>query len=133
MSNEVYVMSFKPVIVLAALISGASYGATPAELLQRWQTSSNQAFSAARGDAFFHAQQGEWSCAPCHTANPRNTGKHKITGKVIEPLAPAGNAKRFTNPAHVEKWFKRNCKDVVGRECTSTEKGDVLTYLLSLK
>jgi hypothetical protein len=33
----------------------------------------------------------------------------------------------------VEKWFKRNCNDVAGRACTALEKGDVLTYLLSLK
>jgi hypothetical protein len=29
--------------------------------------------------------------------------------------------------------FARNCNDVVGRECTLQEKGDVLTWLLSLK
>jgi hypothetical protein len=126
-------MSFKPAFLLAAFFSCASYGATPAELLQQWRSSSTQSFSAARGDAFFHAQQGEWSCSTCHTSNPRNLGKHKITGKVIEPLAPSANAKRFTDAAHVEKWFKRNCKDVVGRECTATEKGDVLTYLMSLQ
>lgn len=59
-------------------------------------------------------------------------GKHSVTGKPIDPLAPAANPERFTNPAKVEKWFKRNCKDVLKRECTPQEKGDVLTYLLSI-
>ena len=33
----------------------------------------------------------------------------------------------------VEKWFRRNCNDVVGRECTAAEKADVLAWLLTLK
>ena len=35
--------------------------------------------------------------------------------------------------AKVEKWFKRNCNDVLGRVCTPLEKGDVLSYLLTVK
>jgi hypothetical protein len=30
----------------------------------------------------------------------------------------------------VEKWFKRNCNDVLARACTPAEKADVLAYLL---
>jgi len=126
-------MSSKWLVLCLALLAGVADAATPAELLAQYHATSAQPFSAGRGDALFRAQQGEWSCATCHTANPRNPGKHKITGKAIEPLAPSTNAKRFTHPAHVEKWFMRNCKDVLGRECTATEKGDVLTYLLTLK
>jgi hypothetical protein len=33
----------------------------------------------------------------------------------------------------MEKWFKRNCGDVLGRVCTPAEKGDVIAYLNSLK
>ena len=51
----------------------------------------------------------------------------------IEPLAPAFNAERFTDQAKVDKWLRRNCKDVFSRECTAPEKADVLAYLLSLK
>jgi len=32
----------------------------------------------------------------------------------------------------VAKWFRRNCKTVLGRECTAQEKGDILTYLSSI-
>jgi hypothetical protein len=75
----------------------------------------------------------EWSCASCHTQNPLSVGKHAKTGKDIAPLAPAANAERLTSPDKVEKWFKRNCNDVLGRTCTPQEKGDVLAFLLSLK
>jgi hypothetical protein len=54
------------------------------------------------------------------------------TGKVISPLAPAADPERFTSTAKVEKWFARNCNDVLGRACTPVEKGDVLAWLLSL-
>ena len=53
-------------------------------------------------------------------------------GKAFSPLAPAANPGRFRNVAKVEKWFKRNCLDVLKRACTPEEKGDVLTYLLSV-
>jgi Domain of unknown function (DUF1924) len=90
-------------------------------------------FSVQRGEQFFNARHGrEWSCATCHTSDPREPGRHATTGKPIAPLAPAANPDRFTNPARVEKWFGRNCNDVLGRTCTATEKGDVLTWLLSL-
>jgi hypothetical protein len=60
-------------------------------------------------------------------------GRHAKTGKPIAPLAPAANTERFTDAAKSEKWFRRNCNDVVGRPCTTQEKGDVLAYLMSLK
>lgn len=64
---------------------------------------------------------------------PTTPGRHASTGKTIAPLAPAANPERFTDTAKVEKWFRRNCKDVLSRECTATEKADVLAYLTSLK
>ena len=35
--------------------------------------------------------------------------------------------------AKTEKWFKRNCNDVVGRECSASEKANVLAWLLTVK
>jgi hypothetical protein len=91
-------------------------------------------FDASRGEQFFKSRHGaDWSCSTCHTENPTAMGQHTVTKKDIKPMAPSANPERFTNTAKVEKWFKRNCKDVVTRECTSQEKGDVLTYLLSLR
>ena len=45
---------------------------------------------------------------------------------------PAFNPERFTETAKVDKWFRRNCNDVLKRECTAAEKADVLAWLLKL-
>lgn len=98
------------------------------------QNPAYQGPSQERGKRFFAELHGrEWSCTSCHTSNPANAGKHAVTNKPIEPLAPSANAARFTREAKVEKWFKRNCNDVLGRTCSPQEKGDVLAYLLTLK
>jgi mono/diheme cytochrome c family protein len=73
------------------------------------------------------------NCAACHTANPTSQGKHAITGKAILPLAPSANPDRFTDSGKTDKWFKRNCNDVLGRECTASEKSDFITYLIGVK
>lgn len=90
--------------------------------------------SAKRGAAFFRqpfAVNGDFpSCTSCHTDNPMNEGRHAVTGKQIKPLAVAANPARFSDPAHVEKWFGRNCRDVVGRQCSNAEKADFITYLM---
>lgn len=112
---------------------------TPQETLsglrqQVSETPGFQGFSATRGEQFFKSTHGnDWSCATCHTQNPATLGKHAKTSKVIQPLAPAANAERFTDQAKVDKWFRRNCNDVLDRACTTLEKGDVLTYLMYLK
>jgi hypothetical protein len=120
-------------------LSAAAAAATPAEIQKGFETAARAAapgfngFSAERGQRFFTATHGnDWSCASCHTSNPLAPGKHAKTSKEIAPLAPAANPQRFTDAAKVDKWFGRNCNDVVGRACTAQEKGDVLAYLLSL-
>ncbi len=90
-------------------------------------------FSAPRGEAFYKAKTGEASCANCHGNSPKAHGRHATTGKDILPMAPVANAERFTDAAKVEKWFKRNCSDVLKRACTANEKGDFIAYLLSVK
>jgi hypothetical protein len=62
-----------------------------------------------------------------------STGRHATTGREIAPLAPAANPARLVDVDRIEKWFKRNCNDVLRRACTAAEKGDVLAYLTSLK
>jgi len=90
-------------------------------------------FSAQRGEKLFFAKHGDTSCAACHSDNPKAAGKHAKTGKAIEPLAPVANAQRLSDPAKVEKWFKRNCNDVLQRACTAREKGDFVAWLISVK
>lgn len=90
-------------------------------------------FSATRGQAFYSAKTGDMACASCHGDSPKASGKHTKTGKDILPLAPSANAQRFADAAKVEKWFGRNCKDVLNRACTAQEKGDFIAYVLSVK
>jgi hypothetical protein len=59
-------------------------------------------------------------------------GKHAKTGKAIEPMAPSVNPKRLSDEKQIRKWFSRNCKWTLGRECTAQEQGDVLLYLQGL-
>ena len=114
-------------------ISGLAYATTPEELLKSYESPSSKA-SPAKGEQFFNAKHGkEWSCASCHENPPNHETKHIVTGKIIKPLAPSANPVRFTDETKVEKWFKRNCNDVLGRECSAQEKADVLAWLMSIK
>lgn len=117
-----------------SLCAPAVWSATPAEQLSAWVAQADRAANRAHGQQFFNAKHGrEWSCASCHNALPTGDGKHANTGKAITPLAPAFDPERFTDPAKSEKWFRRNCKDVLARECSAAEKADVLAWLISLK
>ncbi len=118
----------------AALAGAAAQAATPAELLAGYSAEAATPAAAARGRAFFNATHGrEWSCASCHGATPVQAGRHAGTGKAIAALAPAANPKRFTDAATAEKWFRRNCRDVLDRECSAGEKADVLAWLQTLR
>lgn len=126
-------------LLIALWSSLPAFAATPQEILNNYAKEAKaenpafKEFSASRGDAFYHAKGAkQTSCASCHTADPKMIGAHEKTHKEIKPLAPSINAERLTDPAKVEKWFKRNCGDVLDRPCTSQEKGDFLSYLLSI-
>ena len=115
---------------------------TPQQIRQIYITeaSSQQAGftpSAKRGDAFFRQRfainDKMPSCSSCHTDSPLIPGKHAVTGKDIKPLAPQAHAERLTDPAKVEKWFGRNCKEVVGRLCTPAEKADFVAFLSEVR
>jgi hypothetical protein len=122
------------IALTGAALSSAVYAATPQELLSGYNAQAGSAGVPARGQQFFTNRHGhEWSCASCHGATPVQPGKHAATGKTIGAMAPAFNPERFTDSAKSEKWFRRNCNDVVGRECTAAEKADVLSWLLMLK
>ena len=89
-------------------------------------------FSAERGAALYRAthqgKDGPVSCSTCHGSSPLGNGQTRL-GKAIDPMAVSKNPARYTDPANVEKWFKRNCTEVLGRGCTATEKGDFITYM----
>jgi hypothetical protein len=122
------------IFALLLFASLQAMAATPAELLAGYTAQAGQPANASRGEAFFKASHGqEWQCISCHGKSPMTGGRHASTDKAIEPLAPTANAKRFTDSAKAEKWFRRNCKDVLARECTAAEKADVLAWLISLR
>lgn len=120
--------------VASAALAAPAQAASPAQMLSGYTAQAGAPADPARGQRFFTDRHGrEWSCASCHGAVPTRTGKHASTGKPIDALAPAFNPERFTDAAKTEKWFRRNCNDVVGRECTASEKADLLSWLLTLK
>ena len=140
MGTDALTWSAFTVAAAMSLTAVAALATTPAEQQKRFEVEARAAgsdfggFSAQRGEAFFKATHGaEWSCASCHSANPLAPGRHAKTGKPISPIAPAANPERFNDAAIVDKWFRRNCNDVLGRACTAREKGDVLQYLMTVK
>ncbi len=123
------------ILSLAALLATPPAQAlTPQQILNDYTAQAGAAPQPARGQQLFTASHGrEWRCASCHGVTPTQAGQHAATGKPIGPMAPAFNAQRFTDPAKVEKWFRRNCNDVLGRACSAQEKSDVLSWLMTLK
>ena len=130
-------MKFLPLLLLLAATSAlaespqqiaATYAAQAATVTSGFKP------SAVRGQTLFAERfnvSGRMpSCTSCHTERPTAPGRHAVTSKEIAPLAPAANAERFTDAAKVEKWFRRNCKEVVGRECSAAEKADFIQFAM---
>lgn len=124
--------------LFALTLAHTAAAQTPAQFVAGYSAEAAQnqpGFKAdgARGKAFASRDWGVSEklpdCIACHTDNPRNAGRHAVTGKTIQPLNPAVNPERFSDPAKVEKWFKRNCKEVVGRACTAAEKADFIQFV----
>lgn len=123
------------------LLLGASllcHAETPQQIGQAYaQEASRQTpgftASADRGKSFFRQRfdinAKMPACTSCHTDNPATAGQHAVTGKAIRPLAVSANGERLSDPAKVEKWFGRNCKEVLGRACSAAEKADFVAYM----
>jgi mono/diheme cytochrome c family protein len=129
----------KVLFVIALGLAQNALAETPAQFIASYSAEAGAGFKAdiARGKAFAGKNWGVSeklaSCTACHTDNPANPGRHAVTGKAIQPLSPAVNPERFSDPAKVEKWFKRNCKEVVGRACTPAEKADFIQFVVGGK
>jgi uncharacterized protein DUF1924 len=128
---------FLTLLVLASTALGAAPALARADfnqLAQHYAKAGGKDFSTERGKAFWQADHlgdnGEkMNCTTCHGSELGKPGKHNKSGKLIEPMAPSVNPERYSDLEKVEKWFTRNCKQVLRRECTAQEKGDVLRYL----
>lgn len=129
-------MTRKLALVFSATLLAANLAlaATPADLLADYARAGAKEASAERGAGFYARNFGVSAkmpaCTSCHTEQATRAGQHAVTGKPIAPLSPRANAERFTDAAKAEKWFRRNCTEVVGRECTVAEKADLLAYLM---
>ena len=127
-------------LLLAALLPLTGIAAARDALLDGYAAAAKAAsptfsgFSAARGEKLhftrFAGGKAETpACTACHGETARSAGRTPA-GKTIDALALSVTPTRYNDPAKVEKWFKRNCMDVLGRECTPGEKGDWLTYMV---
>jgi hypothetical protein len=129
------------IVVLACALGPAAADEAPKSLLDFY---AGEATASAPGFSGFSAERGEHlfrtnfttgkpdtpSCTTCHTTDPRKTGQTRA-GKDIEPMAASASPKRFNDREKAEKWFGRNCNNVLGRDCTATEKGDFITFMLT--
>ena len=125
--------------LLPFLVMASAEAASPADLLKGYtvEASRQQAGftpAAQRGADLYQRHFGLSaklpSCTSCHGDDPAQAGRHSVTTKAIKPLAPAANPERFTDKAKADKWFGRNCKEVIGRDCTAAEKADLIAFLM---
>lgn len=112
---------------------GVAWAGTAADgLLAQYRAAGAPEPSAERGAAFWRATHpapdgtGDRSCETCHGKTLSAPGRHATTGEPIEPMTAPG---RLSDPLKVEKWFGRNCRWTLGRECTPGEKADVVLFL----
>ncbi|MDP2155178.1 MAG: DUF1924 domain-containing protein [Sulfuricella sp.] len=126
------------IAILFMVGAGVAGAETPSGLIAGYTAEAARATpgfapSAERGQGLFTRKWGVSqtmpSCATCHSDQPAAEGKHVVTGKRIAPLSPAVNLERFASSAKVEKWFRRNCQEVVGRECSAAEKADFIQFV----
>ena len=142
MRFAIYIAIITVVLLEAPSFLPAAYAADPRTILARFETEAAAAdpgFKAdvVRGEDFFRRERTNSkgkivSCTGCHTRNPKAVGETRAHKK-IKPLAPVANPERFTDPKKVAKWFRRNCDDVLERECTAAEKADFIAFLLSVQ
>ena len=128
-------------IALLIGLPAVGFAAPEHPLLQRYAEQARQedpafaGFSAEAGKTLYFQEEQRngktMSWTSFHTADPMTTGK-TLAFRKVQPLAPAANPERFTDAKKVEKWFRRNCDDVFARECTAQEKGDFMTWILTV-
>lgn len=133
--------------VLLALICAVSFSAqadmvTAAQAAKDYgsfakRLNPKSTLSADAGRAFYTkkvtANGKTFACSDCHKDNPALMGEHYTLGDPIKPLAPSANPSRFSDLNKSEKNFTKHCKDLYNRNCTPQEKGDFVTYLLTVK
>ncbi len=122
---------------MAAAFTVAAFTAVSAkgyeELLKKYEAEAGQPFDAAAGKALYEKKVNGKSCTDCHNTDIRKPGQVKFLflSKTLDPFALSANPKAFSDAAHADKDFNKNCKKIFGRVCTAKEKGDMLQYFIS--
>ena len=127
----------RPFLLAALLLTATAHAETPQQILDALVAQAGAPASAARGEKLFRGKfsggKSAESCTACHSDDPKAGGQHLKTHKAIDPIAPVAQYDRFSDPAKVEKWFRRNCPEVLGRACTPQERADFTAYMISVK
>ncbi len=123
-----------PALLCAAMNVQAD---TPQQVLAGLITVAGGKALPSQGEKLFRGKfsggKSAESCTACHSDDPKAVGQHIKTHKAIDPIALVAQRDRFSDPAKVEKWFRRNCPEVLGRACTPQEKADFVAYMISVK
>ena len=127
-AKSIQVSAFVVMVVGAAALYAAP---KPIEQLDAYRQQGAEQADPTHGRQLWYEMANERSCSSCHGEKPSSVGRHVKTGKAIEPMAPSVNPGRFQSAKKIEKWFFRNCKWTYGRECSTQEKADILTWLAS--
>ena len=128
--------------------------------LARAEDPAFERFSAERGRAFYFAPRviiglGEANCASCHLDDPTQAiraHRAKVLCRACHVIdesehpdpanakkrhlgafSPAVNPERFRDFDRVERHFEVNCRMVLQRACTAIEKGDLITWLITVR
>ena len=128
------------ILPIAVLLMATANAGPRDDLVAEFATQAKSAdpgfagFSAARGKTFSlkdfaQGKPDTPACTTCHTASPAKEGRTRA-GKPIQPMAVSRTPNRYTDRKKVAKWFRRNCRSVLGRLCTAREKGDYLTFMI---
>ncbi len=136
------IIKYKLFAAVISLMLISPVQASPRETIMEILTSEAKAnngdfsgFSALAGRELFLGVFGTGkpdtpSCTTCHGSSPVGMGETRA-GKAIDPIAVSATPDRFTDQEKVDKWFRRNCNSVLGRECSAQEKGDFLTFMIN--
>ena len=132
------IWSFVPSGEMQDVTAGAEAGTGPSVLLDSYRSQGAGPFSVDAGALLWREAfrpdgvSDPRSCTDCHGSDLKKPGKHVRTGKPISPMDPSVESGRLRDPKKIEKWFKRNCKWTLGRECTPQEKGDFILFIQGL-
>lgn len=120
------------IFYLGSLLAVNSHAGSVVEArIKNYQQQGAGSIDTDQGKKLWYQKHGDRSCSSCHADSPLQNGKHVKTGKLIKPMALSVNPQRYQDGRKIDKWFLRNCKWTLGRECSAQEKTNILSWLNS--